>query len=827
MTQCPGREQLDALLAESLGAEEQAIVEQHIAACAVCRQRLDEQSALPVVAEPPIEQKDSEKSGWGGDIAGRLAAGLQATRQKERTSKSDAPPAIPGCQVRQLIGRGGMGAVYLAWQDGLERLVAVKVLPESLVADERARARFTREMAAVGRLNHPGVVTAFAAGQHHGVHYLLMEYVAGQDLAAINRQVGRLEVADACEVIRQAAIALQYAHQHGLVHRDIKPSNLMLTREGIVKVLDLGLARFQSEFAARDELTHSGQMVGTVDYMSPEQGQHSQVDIRSDIYSMGATLFKLLTQRSPLDCAEHAAPAVKLTALALGKRLSIRQQRDDIPDGLVDVLHRMLAQDPNDRFASPGEVASAIERFCQGNLICGLVEQAERSDSEQLEETETDSIRMEETSTTRVSQSSQSVDRADVPEATNDGQTANLSTTQVCGDEIRVGEISTSPDNFQVSAGLATRRQSSRKSARMLALAACVGVVALLLLMPVANRLMGLYGDKGVESSKAPTPQDETSHTPENSSEKEREGGADVDGTGEGPSDPIVGTTQETQVSLAKWLLGRGGHMRCVAEGNERRPPSFIDSKNPIPDVPFQLVAVSFPKVMATDEDLQRIAHSGLDSIQKITFPVQQGVTMVGLSAVADHMPQVTSLDLCGITEPHPTVRKINTDELIQLVRKFKHLQEILIAPASDHEADGEGARWAETLARMKSVQRIRYNKNFSKQCLERLTESSTLVSLEFWESPLVDDDLKLLARIPSLKQVVIGRCPNLSPAGLAHIGSLKQLTYLTFYEMPHLMSPELVAVAKQLPECKIEITDVKNRKFAIKPTTDIEELLR
>jgi len=178
-----------------------------------------------------------------------------------------------------------MGTVWKARHRRLHRHVAVKFLPKERVGDAQAIARFEREMAAVGELDHPHLVRAHDADETEGQPFLVMEYVEGIDLSALGARLERLPIAEACEAIRQAALGLQYAHEHGLVHRDIKPSNLMLTRDGQVKILDLGLALLQISEMGRGELISTGQTMGTADYMAPEQvdDRHS-VDIRADIH---------------------------------------------------------------------------------------------------------------------------------------------------------------------------------------------------------------------------------------------------------------------------------------------------------------------------------------------------------------------------------------------------------------------------------------------------------------------------------------------------------------------------------------------------------------
>ncbi len=203
-------------------------------------------------------------------------------------------------QLLEEIGEGGMGTVYRALHTELEKIVALKVLPTEQTKDERAVNRFKREMKAVGKVDHPNIVRATDAGEVDGTHFLVMEYVEGIDLSKLVKRVGPVPIADACELVRQAAIGLQHAHEHGLVHRDVKPSNLILAKNGQTKVLDLGLARLHGQNAPQENLTSTHQMMGTVDYMAPEQFENAHgVDIRADIYGLGCTLYKLLTGHAP------------------------------------------------------------------------------------------------------------------------------------------------------------------------------------------------------------------------------------------------------------------------------------------------------------------------------------------------------------------------------------------------------------------------------------------------------------------------------------------------------------------------------------------------
>ena len=274
------------------------------------------------------------------------------------------------------IGEGGMGTVYQAFHVHLAKHVALKILPSDKLRSKQSVARFRQEMRAVGQVNHPNVVSASDAGTIDGQHFLVMELVQGADLARIIHDRGPLKVADACEIVRQAAIGLQHAHDNGLVHRDVKPSNIMLALNGSVKLLDLGLAGLNnSEFESTanvvvtDRLTSVGQIMGTLDYMAPEQITASpEVDGRADIYALGATLFQLLTGRTPCGDRSEETPQ-RIEAVLHKPPLDIRALRNDVPEELCTLLLKMLAKKPEDRPVAAIDVAQRTNTFRVG---CGL-----------------------------------------------------------------------------------------------------------------------------------------------------------------------------------------------------------------------------------------------------------------------------------------------------------------------------------------------------------------------------------------------------------------------------------------------------------------------
>ena len=225
---------------------------------------------------------------------------LSETGSAGASSSLPAPASIREYQILGELGKGGMGSVYLAKHTRLHRNVALKLLPDHLAADPQFRGRFEREMAVIGQLDHPNLVSARDAGIEANRLFLVMELLEGANLADLVETTGPLATADACEAIRQAALGLHFAHQHGMVHRDVKPGNLFLTKSGVVKVIDLGLARVHNSETANDNLSSMQTTLGTPHYMAPEQWEHSLgVDLAADIYALGCTLYFLLTGEPP------------------------------------------------------------------------------------------------------------------------------------------------------------------------------------------------------------------------------------------------------------------------------------------------------------------------------------------------------------------------------------------------------------------------------------------------------------------------------------------------------------------------------------------------
>ena len=252
-------------------------------------------------------------------------------------------PLFPQLEILELIGRGGMGAVYKARQPGLDRLVALKILPAHAAGDPGFADRFNREARALARLQHPRIVTVHDFGVAGGMHYLVMEYVDGPNLRQVQR-TGRLTPAQALRIVPEICEALQFAHDHGIVHRDIKPENLLLDREGHIKITDFGIAKMMGPDAETTSLTGAVDVIGTPHYMAPEQIEKpADVDHRADIYSLGVVFYELLTGELPL--GRFAAPSSRV-------QIDVR---------LDEVVLRSLEKEPAKRYQQVSHVKTRLE----------------------------------------------------------------------------------------------------------------------------------------------------------------------------------------------------------------------------------------------------------------------------------------------------------------------------------------------------------------------------------------------------------------------------------------------------------------------------------
>lgn len=337
-------------------------------------------ASLPGASQSACKSVDHSQARGGSSEMGQETR-LGFTRSLDQ-------PMVGDYEIISELGRGGMGVVYRARHSRMNRVVALKVIDKSHLANPKSVKRFYQEIEAAAKLSHPNVVMAYDAGQYQDTHYFAMEYVEGVDLGQLIKDSGPMPVLHACDYIRQASLGLQHAFERGLVHRDIKPSNLLVTwaadrddkesatgfkvarfssrytRKAIVKILDMGLARIHhntEETSANCELTQEGHVVGTADYMAPEQWMNPHtVDIRADLYSLGCTFYYLLAAQVPFPGDQ---PMEKMLKHNLDKPTPVLQLRPEVPVNVVAILDRLMAKHPGERFQTPAELGDALRSF--------------------------------------------------------------------------------------------------------------------------------------------------------------------------------------------------------------------------------------------------------------------------------------------------------------------------------------------------------------------------------------------------------------------------------------------------------------------------------
>jgi formylglycine-generating enzyme required for sulfatase activity/tRNA A-37 threonylcarbamoyl transferase component Bud32 len=376
---CPTDAELRAWLQEPLDNEQDSVRTAHIDACAACQKRLEqideaEQRTTAATAsddlladlrrQPPPDELEAEPECARAAVLAETALcappAADETSRQPNASDTLALTQRGHYEILGVLGQGGMGVVYKARNRKMNRLVAIKVLPPLKSQAPEAIARFEREIKAVARLSHPNIVAAYDADEADGKHFLVLEFIDGLDLKSLVKAQGPLPVARAVDYVVQAGRGLCYAHEQGIVHRDIKPANLMLDQSGIVKVLDLGLARLESRDADHTDLTASGLLMGTVDFLAPEQAAGSRaVDGRADIYSLGCSLYYFLTGRPLYD--GHS-----LIQKVLAHRERPSPPLGDVcpacPASLERVFGKMVAKRPEQRYQTMAAVIADLEK---------------------------------------------------------------------------------------------------------------------------------------------------------------------------------------------------------------------------------------------------------------------------------------------------------------------------------------------------------------------------------------------------------------------------------------------------------------------------------
>jgi len=341
---CPTANELQAYLSGKSSGLGFSSLDKHIASCPNCQQALG-------------------SIGQHSDFITNLIAELvQGQRTGEELRATEKLTMIRDYHILESIGEGGMGCVFRAVHTRLNRAVAIKVLRRDRVNSKEAISRFFREMEVVGKLEHPNIVRALDAGVQDGQQYLVMEYLAGVDVGRILSRMGPLPVSDACQIIRLAASALQYAHDQKILHRDVKPSNLLVTPDGILKLLDLGLAQF-CDHSIQTLLSSEDQAIGTLAYMAPEQlSRKEEVTTLADIFSLGVTLHEILTGQRP-----YVLPGANRLMAELS------WIRPDVDDGLSSLITKMVSNQSAERPQSMQEIVDRLTPYSQSSDLATLV----------------------------------------------------------------------------------------------------------------------------------------------------------------------------------------------------------------------------------------------------------------------------------------------------------------------------------------------------------------------------------------------------------------------------------------------------------------------
>jgi len=280
---------------------------------------------------------------------------MQADRLLKAQKSFDTDQKIAGYRLEKKLGAGSMGTVYKARQLSLDREVAIKILSPHLARKQDYVERFLKEARAVARLNHPNVISGIDAGESEGVRYFVMEYASGMTIGDLLKRGGPMDERRAMRVALQISRALEHAHQAGLVHRDVKPDNILITKDGVAKLCDLGLAKDSPE---------EGRSLGTPAYISPEQAEgRVDVDIRSDLYSFGCTLYHMLGGRVPFEGNAKVAMVKHLTEEAQ----PLSELDPSLSPGILAIVARLMQKSPAARFDAPRDLTAALEELKRGN----------------------------------------------------------------------------------------------------------------------------------------------------------------------------------------------------------------------------------------------------------------------------------------------------------------------------------------------------------------------------------------------------------------------------------------------------------------------------
>ena len=556
---------------------------------------------------------------------------------------SDVPIVLDEYEILERIGAGGMGIVYRALHRTMDRVIAVKILPREMVDSRKKVLRFQREVKASAKLQHPNIVATYDARQSDGIHFLVLEYVDGKNLAEVVQIHGPLTVSRSVNLILQAAHGLMHAHAQGIIHRDVKPENLILDESGVLKVLDMGLAKMRSgdadiDVATHHNLTEAGAVMGTVNYMSPEQALDSvEADHRSDVYSLGCTLFYLLTERLVYSANTPMKIAMAHQQAAIP---SLNEFRNDVPVELDRIYSKMLAKRPEDRFQDLSEVIDALVSLeiqdCDSSMNF-------KRNEEQLALSETQPAE----TTTQNQQRTAKISNGDV--GSNRQAAANPSRI------VRLG--------FLILAG---------------------GIAAGFIL-----HLKTRWGELRVEYQESQK-QEGTVSTDDDMNSKKSESDIDTERENSETNREHSNTEEYSESEIAKWVLVQGGQVRVESTNGKS---DFVTSAEMLPPGPLLIrsIFIDTTDTKIADDDVRRFRS--LKGLQLLNLNHQE-LSESSIDIIVNLPPlkqlslltcEVTDQGLQKIVAAHPDLINLGigdcpvTESGLAQILKLKQLRELFL----------------------------------------------------------------------------------------------------------------------------------------------------
>ncbi len=655
---------------------------------------------------------------------------LTRFQAQELLSQSTMPLVLGDYVLQEKIGAGGMGQVFRAKHRHMDRMVAIKLLPAALTKDEAAVKRFQREVKAAAKLAHPNIVQAFDASVQRGVWYLVMEHISGRDLSALTHEHGPLPVASAVDYILQAARGLAYAHAEGVVHRDIKPANLLLDRKGTVKILDMGLARFDTSADDADhQLTGSGQVMGTVDYMPPEQAQSTHdCDARSDIYSLGCSLYRLLT----CDSVYHGETAVKKILSHMSAPIpSLCDNRPDVPAEIDRIFQKMIAKAPDQRYQHADELIADLEAWRRAD-------EADGGSSANLGDQDS-----------KLSEFFRSIEhfgntRHGLPSATVMApsevaapQTAMQPTlSRMTAEVMTSAHAARLAPNLSDQIGTLRRLTSGRGKPPVALFASVIGSVVLVMVLGI---WLIVRDKEGNEVARVRVPEGgsvERTTTPpvKGGPAKTPAGTAWPRANAKIPADP--------HRRAAEAVLAAGGTVTILTAPGEKTVSKLAD----LPDEPFAVWKITVFN--------SPVPLSGLIDAMA---PIQRSLDALVIDRTDGQVTQLSNQDLEKLSNLNCRVVSLNrtgvTDACANALAGWRGVSELQLSYT------GAGDQFCHVLANW-----------------------PTLSTLNLGQTLVTDDGIKALENCPNLNTLNLGICQGITEKGLASIQRMPQLRHLNLY---------------------------------------------